>query len=140
MRISTWEHVLFTPGTRRSRAPCDRLTTTAYTMCVIGQTTRAYYRGTHICSPGARRSRAGCDRLLSQAYTGSVIGLILGHIVGGTRTLFTPGSTRRSRATFDRDTVTVHCAGQTTGACCHCRGTRTLFTPRHAAPEHPVTD
>ena len=47
--------------TRRSRAPCDRLTVTVYTVC-HWQNIGAYCRGNNCCYPGTRRSKSPCDR------------------------------------------------------------------------------
>ena len=94
------EHIVVHPGTRRSRAPCDRDTVT---VSCAGQTTGAYYRGnTYAVHPGTCRSRGPCDMLVVKAYILCVsLGGLLGQFVGGTHT---------------------------------------LFTPRHAAPEHPVIE
>ena len=106
-------------------------------MCLIRETTGAYYRGnTYAVHPGIRRSR-DVTAILCVCV---LLRRLLGRITGGTRTLFTPGHAAPERTVTARLTVTAYTVcvcpvGETTGA--YCRENRycsSRNTPLQIAP------
>ena len=134
------------PRDTRSRAHCDRLTVTEYTMCVsycTGRLLGPITGGTCIVHPGTRAPEHTATDLLSQnirCVCRIARGGLLGPITGGT-CIVHPGTRAPEHTATDLLSQNIRCV-------CHIAwadfwgllpGTPTLFTPGHAAPEGPAT-